>query len=160
LPVDKKSFKNPNINFFSMKEIIQNNSDKVTLSEPRILQRLKNFTYPEVDCVVGIQTGGSQPAAMISKILKVPLIYIYINFRASDHTPRYENPQFREIDLIPDGIRNVLLVDDVSVSGKTLDLAKSHLNDYIVYTLVLKGQADYVIFPEIRNCVQWPWSGL
>jgi hypoxanthine phosphoribosyltransferase len=53
----------------------------------------------------------------------------------------------------------VLLVDDVSVTGKTLDFAKQllHLND--IKTFVLKGKnADIVLFPEIKECVNWPWN--
>jgi hypothetical protein len=29
-----------------------------------------------------------------------------------------------------------------------------------VTTLVMKGKADYVLFPEVRTCVQWPWKEL
>jgi len=51
-----------------------------------------------------------------------------------------------------------LLVDDVSVTGKTLKCAVENLQDYTVYTFVLKGKADYVLFPEINTCVEWPWK--
>ena len=53
---------------------------------------------------------------------------------------------------------HILLVDDVSVSGVTLSLALSLLKDFEVFTFVLKGQADYVLFPEIKECVNWPWK--
>jgi hypoxanthine phosphoribosyltransferase len=51
-----------------------------------------------------------------------------------------------------------LVVDDVSVSGKTLEKARQLLAGNEVKTLTLKGNADYVIFPEIRDCVKWPWK--
>jgi hypoxanthine phosphoribosyltransferase len=55
------------------------------------------------------------------------------------------------------GLR-VLLVDDVSVTGKTLNRVKALLKGYTVYTLVMKGKGDFVLFPEVGTCVQWPWK--
>ncbi len=52
----------------------------------------------------------------------------------------------------------LLLVDDVSVSGKTMKMAKEALAGNEVKTLALKGKADYVLFPEISECVKWPWK--
>jgi hypoxanthine phosphoribosyltransferase len=58
---------------------------------------------------------------------------------------------------MPKGAR-ILLVDDVSVSGQTLALARSLLKGYEVITFTLKGKADFVLFPEITACVNWPWK--
>jgi len=49
-------------------------------------------------------------------------------------------------------------VDDVSVTGKTLEKAKEVLGENKILTLVLKGRADLVLFPELEHCVKWPWS--
>ena len=46
---------------------------------------------------------------------------------------------------------NVLLIDDVSVTGKTIGLAKEVFKDFNVKTFVLVGEADYVLFPDIRK---------
>lgn len=54
----------------------------------------------------------------------------------------------------------ILLVDDVSVTGKTLEKVKKELYGYEVTTLVFKGKADHVLFPEIRTCVEWPWNAV
>lgn len=143
-----------------MNNISHNNLKRATINQAEILTRLKNIVLPDFDCVIGISTGGSQPAKMISAILNIPLFHIYINFRSSDNSPQYKNPQFERLDHIPEGIRKILLVDDVSVSGKTLRLAQKHLKGYSVETLVLKGHADYVIFPELHSCVNWPWTGI
>ena len=77
---------------------------------------------------------------------------------ADDNSPRYERPQLLGEFTLPSPDRHLLLVDDVSVSGKTMALAKEVLADYQIVTLVMKGKADYVLFPEIAACVQWPWQ--
>ncbi len=60
--------------------------------------------------------------------------------------------------LSPVGVKRILLVDDVSVSGQTLQAARELLMDYEVTTFVLKSKADLVAFPEIGECVVWPWK--
>jgi hypoxanthine phosphoribosyltransferase len=56
------------------------------------------------------------------------------------------------------GGQRVLLVDEVSVTGKTMEFAKTFLTEHEVITFALKGKADYVLFPEIASCVNWPWK--
>ncbi|MEM8970289.1 MAG: hypothetical protein AAGE93_27990, partial [Bacteroidota bacterium] len=55
---------------------------------------------------------------------------------------------------------HILLVDDVSVTGKTLKTVKAELAEYRVTTFVLKGKADLVVFPDIGTCVDWPWKSI
>jgi hypoxanthine phosphoribosyltransferase len=54
--------------------------------------------------------------------------------------------------------KQMLLVDDVSVSGKTLNEALRYFEGLQIKTLTMKGRADYVLFPEIQDCVKWPWK--
>ena len=83
---------------------------------------------------------------------------IRINYRAVDNSPQRPAPQVLEPFALPAGVKHILLVDDVSVSGQTLDVAKELLKGYEVITFVLKGKADLVVFPEIAECVAWPWK--
>ncbi len=133
-------------------------ADRVTLSMDEIMDRLQSFSFPEVDLVVGITSGATFPAKKIADMLNLPIRYIQINFRLPDNTPKYENPQLIKMDTIPSHYTRLLLVDDVSVSGKTLKCAVENLQNFTVYTFVLKGKADYVLFPEINTCVDWPWK--
>lgn len=49
-------------------------------------------------------------------------------------------------------------MDDVSVSGSTLSFVKKIIHTNEVVTFILKGKnADIVLFPEIGECVKWPW---
>jgi len=132
-------------------------SDKVSLDFKEITQRLKRLELPDVDLVVGIGSGGIVPASLAAYKLDRPLVVFHINYRDSENTPLYPSPQLLAPVELND-VRRVLLVDDVSVSGKTMDFARGLLGEREVYTLVLKGQADYVLFPEVGACVNWPWK--
>lgn len=132
-------------------------ADKVALDFLEIRRRLRLCALPEVDRVVGIGSGGIVPASLVAYQLGKPLTILSINYRAPDNSPRYDRPQLlHEIDL-SEADQNLLLVDDVAVSGKTIALAKQLLANRHITTLVMKGQADIVLFPEVAQCVLWPW---
>jgi hypoxanthine phosphoribosyltransferase len=131
---------------------------KTNLTFQEISRRIRKIPFPTIDLVIGIATGGTVPASLVAFHLNVPLQLITINYRDEDNTPRFDTPHLinqRNVDLVG---KEVLLVDDVSVSGKTLAFAKSFLQDCEVITFVMKGNADISVFPEITNCVQWPWK--
>ncbi len=128
------------------------------LSLNDIMQRLEHFKFPDVDLVIGIASGGVFPAKLVADILKTPIRFISINFRSPENKPLYADPRIISKDNIPVDHKRLLLVDDVSVSGKTLRSAKDNFKNFDVYTFVLKGKADFVLFPEISECVDWPWK--
>jgi xanthine phosphoribosyltransferase len=130
---------------------------KVRLELPHIKARLKAQTLPKVDAIIGISTGGTAPAALVAYELDLPLFTLAINYRAEDNKPQRHNPELLE-PLPLELPQHLLLVDDVSVTGQTLELAKKMLYGHTVTTLVFKGKADIVLFPEIANCVHWPWK--
>ena len=110
------------------------------------------------DYVVGIGTGGVVPASLIAFQLALPLHILWYSYRDSLNRPVHSKPRLGGApdDLPDDG--HVLLVDDVSVSGKTLEEAKNYLGDRFITTLVLTGSADIVLFPALTDCVVWPWK--
>ncbi len=131
--------------------------EKVVLDFLEVRNRLERLVLPEVDLVVGIATGGSVPASLVAYKLGCPLAMMRLNYRAEDNTPQRPEPQLQSPFQAPKAER-ILLVDDVSVSGKTLAAAKELLPHSRVVTLVIKGRGDYVLFPEVSSCVVWPWS--
>ncbi|MBW7885892.1 MAG: hypothetical protein H3C34_25330 [Caldilineaceae bacterium] len=132
--------------------------DKVPLDMVEISRRLKAVALPEVDLVVGVATGGIVPASLAAYRLERPLAVMAINFRAPNNSPQHQAPVLQSHFVRPAAGTRVLLVDDVSVSGQTLELAKRQLEGCQVTTLVLKGTGDLVLFPEVGACVFWPWK--
>jgi len=132
--------------------------NKISLRMDNILQDLRSFDFPPCDLVVGISSGGTVPAKLIAGILNRPVRFITINFRDFDNQPRHFTPQLVKTENIPSVYKKILLVDDVSVSGKTLALAFEFLKNFEVKTFVLKGKAEYVLYPNIKSCVDWPWK--
>ena len=130
----------------------------VDLSFTEIAQRLKLLELPEIDGVVGIANGGTVPASLVAYQMDRPLSMIRLNYRDEDNAPLYESPRVLEAPSIDKALKRVLLVDDVSVSGKTLAKAQELLGGRAVATLVITGEADYVVFPEVGDCVNWPWN--
>jgi uncharacterized protein len=133
-------------------------NEKITLAFETISSALKQINLPPVDCVVGIAEGGIVPASLVAHQLGLPMHLLRINYRAPDNSPQHSAPTLlADIPPLPVGAR-ILLVDDVSVSGQTLELARSLLKGHQVITFTLKGKADFVLFPEIGACVNWPWK--
>ncbi|MDO9128440.1 MAG: phosphoribosyltransferase [Anaerolineales bacterium] len=134
-------------------------NDKVPLDFETISRAIKRLNLPLVDCVVGIAEDGTIPAVLLAHQLERPLRLLHINYRAPDNSPQHPAPALlMDVPPLPDGAHIILLVDDVSVSGQTLALARGLLGQHEVVTFTLKGQADIMLFPEIASCVNWPWK--
>lgn len=130
----------------------------VPLSFKQITERLQTLDFPEFDVVIGIGSGGVPAATMLAYHLKSELEVLTLNYRDEENNPRYEFPKVLDKpDWNLEGKR-ILLVDDVSVSGKTMNAALEQLPGLNVKTCAMKGKADFVLFPEIRDCVKWPWK--
>lgn len=130
----------------------------VPLSFIEISERLKGLNLTHFDLVIGIGSGGIVPASLAAFHLKTELQVLTLNYRDENNNPRYDEPLLLhkpEFDL--EG-KKILLVDDVSVSGKTMNAALVQLKGFDVTTLAMKGKADYVLFPEVKDCVKWPWK--
>ena len=131
---------------------------KVVLGFTEIAHRLKATPLPDVDLVVGIARGGVVPASLAAYQLDRPLQVMRVQYRADDNQPMHDAPLLLSQPPLPDGHLRILLVDDVCVSGRTMQAARLALAGHEVVTLVCKGQGDYILFPEIGECVVWPWN--
>jgi len=130
----------------------------VPLSFLEISERLKQIDLPEIDLVIGIGSGGIVPAGVVAFHLNAELRVMVLNYRDEKNNPRYDEPKV--LEKLHENLegKRILLVDDVSVSGKTMNKALEQLKGLSVKTLAMKGKADYVLFPEIKDCVKWPWK--
>ena len=129
----------------------------VTLEE--VESRLRTIALPPVDAVVAIERGGRAPGELIASILDRPLGYMRLAYRDDGNAVQLEEPVVLHQTAVPcPAGGHVLLVDDVSASGATLRRSALELREFSVTTLVLKGVADIVAFPELDTCVTWPWT--
>jgi uncharacterized protein len=133
-------------------------SDKVSLEFSEISQRLHALVLPEFDVVVGIARGGLLPASLVAHQLELPLFLMQLNYRDDANKPRRIAPELQKPLGFDAQGKRVLLVDDVSVSGATFNVARALLTGASITTLACKGKADFVLFPEVAACVNWPWS--
>ncbi len=130
----------------------------VPLSFKEITERLKTIDFPTVDIVIGIGTGGVPAATMVAYHLNAELKVITLNYRDEENNPKYKDPVVLSVPTWELEGKKILLVDDVSVSGKTMQAALGLLTGYDVKTCAMKGKADFVLFPEVKDCVKWPWK--
>lgn len=131
---------------------------KVILDFRTITKRIDQIVLPEFDHVVGIANGGTVAACLLAYKADCSASMIHVNYRSEDNNPQRPTPALLNSINIPAGVKRILLVDDVCVSGKTMTTAREALAGYTITTFVLKGQADIVAFPEISECVAWPWK--
>ena len=136
-------------------------AEKTQLDFGTISKRLGELTFPPIKAVVGILRGGRVPACLVAYQLGgLPEQVIGIRHRDDDNRPLGASPvetHLPDLSGLAPGDA-VLLVDDVIVTGKTVELAKQSLEGLKVTTFALKGRADIVAFPEIEGCVHWPWN--
>lgn len=122
---------------------------------------MKEYSWPSFDVVVGIARGGIVPASLIAHQYQCDLHVIQVNYRDDSNQPQHQEPVLlsdtNPWESIPKE-QKILLVDDVSVSGKTMDFALKFFKDHQVITFALKGKADHVLFTDIKSCVNWPWK--
>ncbi|HVO75433.1 MAG TPA: phosphoribosyltransferase [Ignavibacteriaceae bacterium] len=128
------------------------------LSFKTICKRLESLDLPKFDLIVGIAEGGIVPASLAAYKTGCDIEIIKINYRDINNSPSFDKPKLLSKISEFHQKKNILIVDDVSVSGKTLDFAKSFFRGNEIKTLVLKGKGDFVLFPEIKECVNWPWK--
>lgn len=123
-----------------------------------ISQALEEIKLPDCQLVVGIAKGGVVPASLVAYKMGCDLKIVHFNYRNEENIPQHSAPLLVNKITLPENISSILLVDDVAISGKTLASAKELFKNYKVTTMVLRGKADYVLFPELTTCVQWPWK--
>lgn len=132
--------------------------EKKSLDE--IIEGLKQLSFrEEFDLVVGIGRGGVIPAALVSQKLGIPLEILRIRYRDDQHVPLYDTPKMLERVCFAFEGKRILLVDDVSRTGKTFVRAKKSLDgaQYIKTLAVIAtdGQADYSCYQG--DCFRFPW---
>ena len=125
---------------------------KITFKE--FFSKLNEINFPNFDLIVAIGNGGIVPAAFIQEKLKIEMQILYINYRDKDHNPIYNEP--KQLSNLEVKKKSILLVDDVSRTGKTLQKAKEILKNNKIKTFLINGRADFNLFDE-KQCLKMPW---
>ncbi|UMX47738.1 MAG: phosphoribosyltransferase [Candidatus Nealsonbacteria bacterium DGGOD1a] len=114
----------------------------------------------KVEVVVGVSRGGLVPAALLAAKIDKPLIAAYIN--------KQDEIFFDRGDWISD--KNILVVDDIIRSGKTLRLLKNCLQKncrlksisfFALFKVKSLNDRKYDIssfFQEIDSDIIFPWD--
>lgn len=126
-----------------------------------IVAGITALKLPAVDAVIGIERGGLIPGAIVAAKLGRRYGTMRVHFRDDSNRPVLGKPQLIDPPTIPLAHQgHVLLVDDVSVTGATFEVARRSLGEMHVTTVALIGQCDIVVFPDLHGCVRWPWTSL
>jgi uncharacterized protein len=128
------------------------------LSFDSIVRRLSETDIPRADLVIGISRGGIVPAALVAYRIDAPLKLMKISFRGPGNETLFAQPEVKSAPALDEDVKTVLLVDDAAVTGATLAAARKCYKQVETVTLVFRGEADCVLFPEIKGCVEWPWK--
>lgn len=126
------------------------------ISFKQIVNKIKKIKFEKFDVVVAIGKGGIIPASLIADKLKLDVFVLWLNFRDENNKPKYKNPKLTKKFNIKLKSKRILIVDDVSRTGKTLEKAKNILKGNKVKAFVLNGKADYNLFNS-KECVRFPW---
>jgi len=119
--------------------------------------RLDKIEFEEFDIIVAIAQGGIIPAGFIQQKLGILMKIININYRDQDNMPKYEESKLLETEAFKFKAKKILLVDDVSRTGKTLAIAKKYLAGNEIKTCIINGEGDYSFF-KLKACIKFPWK--
>lgn len=134
------------------------NTDKLVIELDELYRRLQKALSPNYDLVIAIARGGILPGYLASRYLDIPLEIMHLEFRDDRHQPKHQNPRLTKPFEVDTTDRRILLCDDVSNSGATLNAAKKQLNADLITALVISGTGDISLYGPHDRCIQWPWD--
>ncbi len=132
------------------------NFQEISLDE--MMSRIKTIVPDSFDMVVAIARGGILPGYLIAKFLDIPLEIIHLNLRNDSHQQIRTEPLLLKPVDFEFANKRIILTDDVSNTGLTMEKAKKTLQNCQITTLVISGNADISLFGPHNRCINWPWS--
>ncbi len=121
--------------------------------------KIKSVSWPKIETVIGIAKGGIIPATMIAEFLMLPLDFIWVSLRDSQHKPIYDQPQIYNKPKQNLTAKSILLVEDRVKTGTTLNYVKDVLTKKYkkieIISFAVNGKADISLYDE--TCFPFPW---
>ena len=118
------------------------------------------------DILVGISRGGLVPSRLLPDVLNVPILYtIRISFYSSVGV-RMEEPKVTQPLSVDVSGKSILMIDDISDSGKSLELAEKYLKQSSPPSLKTATfhfkpdscfRPDY-FYAETSSWIVYPWE--
>ncbi len=122
------------------------------------LDRVKREMAAErFDAIVAVAQGGIIPAALLQQEWEIPMGIVRINYRDHENKPRFDDARLLDEAPCPWHGKRLLLVDDVSRTGRTLARARAWLDGNTVKTFLVNGRADYRLY-DTEECLRMPWK--
>ena len=109
------------------------------------------------EAIVAVANGGIMPAALLHEECGLPMSVVHINYRDHENKPRFPDARLLQDGPAPFPGKKVLLVDDVSRTGRTLARAREYLSASTVLTFLLNGKADFSLY-DTAECLRMPWK--
>ncbi|MGA2641057.1 MAG: phosphoribosyltransferase [Spirochaetia bacterium] len=120
----------------------------------RVLAQMEGERF---EAIVAIAQGGIIPAALIQQEWGIPMGVVHINYRDHENKPRFADARLLDEGPPPFVRKKVLLVDDVSRTGRTLARARAYLAESTVKTFLVNGEADFRLY-RTEECLRMPWK--
>ena len=122
-----------------------------------IVNKIRKIDFGSFDLVVAIGRGGLVPASLIAKQLNIQMHTLWLRFKDDSNNEIYPEPKLvKEVNFDFQN-KNILLVDDFSKTGKTMQQAKKLLQGAEIKTFVVNGSADYSLY-QFKECLKFPWN--
>ncbi len=125
---------------------------------------IKIETHFRPDCIVGISKGGLPLATVLASLFRTDLYPIRLSYREKDEES-HRTPQWSVLPTEKVAQKKVLLVDDISVSAKTLSRAKEKLqrmgaSDVKTATLCIHHHSEKPDFFAVETdaLIVHPWD--
>ena len=131
----------------------------------RIINQLKQQDlFSNIDCVVGVAKGGCIPATILANMMDIPMYVVGVSSYKGQKRGKIKQYQSLPSVKLLNG-KNVLLIDDIIDSGKTMIyinklLSKRKVNKVISACLCSSKERDPIIYYGIKNnkWVVFPWE--
>ncbi|MCV6599763.1 MAG: phosphoribosyltransferase family protein [Alphaproteobacteria bacterium] len=118
----------------------------------------EEVNFNQFDVIVGVTRGGLIPAVHLSECNNKKMLTIYCSFRDFNDDKSYS----KDLEKI-NQYDNILLIDDIYDTGKTIkkiksDLPNKKIKTYTMYTTDINEVDYYSVHKDFEDWIIFPWE--